>query len=150
MPAWGVLSMDFAPPVKEFYAGVDILFIHTEASDPDVANMLTMMTGPQVVLVPCLAETPESLLANVYVFTNGIAGHGPFGFQPNVFDAIPGDEGYNPLRFVNLVTWKEGADVRGLRSVDDVKAAESKGELTIERPGIVINMPILPWPGGHR
>lgn len=84
---------DFAPLVKGIYEDGEVLFIHTEASDPDVAQMLTeMMAGPLVVLVPQLAQTPASLLAKVYVFTNGIKGGGPFGFQPDIFDAVPGDE----------------------------------------------------------
>lgn len=145
-----VQSMDMVPPVKGYYAGEEILFIHTEASDPQVAHMLTTMMGPQVVLVPRLAEVPKSLLANLYVFTNGIQGGGPFGFQPDVFDAVPGDEGYSPLRAINLVAWQEGVTARELRSVEEVEAAESKREVTIKHPGIVVNMPVLTWPGGHR
>ena len=142
---------DFAPLVMGFYEDGEVLFIHTEASDPDVANMLTeMMGGPLVVLAPQLAETPESLLANVYVFTNGIEGHGPFGFQSDIFDAVPGDEGYRPLRAVNLVAWNERAEARELRSVSDLTVAEEKGEVTITQPGIVVNMPILVWPDGSR
>ena len=148
--ASSVQSTDLVPPVKGFSAGEEIFFIHTEASDQQVADMLTRMMGPQVVLVPRLAQTPESLLANVYVFTNGVKGDGPFGFQPDVFDSVPGDEGYSPLRAINLVTWKEGVTVVELRSVEEVRATESRGELMIARPGIVVNMPILTWPGGHR
>ena len=143
-------SGDMVPPVKGFYQGEEILFIHTEASDQQVADMLTRMMGPQVVLAPRLAEVPESLLANVYVFTNGIQGDGPFGFQPDVFDSVPGIESYSPLRAINLVTWNEGVTAVELRSVAEVKAAESRGEVTIVQPGIVVNMPILTWPGGHR
>ena len=143
-------SGDLAPLVTGFYNGGEVLFIHTEASDPDVANMLTDMMGPQVALVPELAQAPEPLLANVYVFTNGIQGMGPFGFQPDVFDAVPGEEGYRPLRVVNLVAWQEGATPRELRSVEKIQAAEAAGEVSIARPGIVVNMPILSWPGGHR
>ena len=145
-----VQSMDFAPPVTGYYAGEEIVFIHTEASDPEVADMLTAMMGPQVVLVSRLAETPASLLAEVYVFTNGVQGNGPFGFQPDVFDAVPGDEGYSPLRAINLVAWQENVPAQELRSAEEVKAAESRGEVAIVRPGIVVNMPILSWPGGHR
>lgn len=141
---------EFAPLVKGLYEGEELFFIHTEASDPQVAQMLTVMMGPQVVLVPRLADAPASLLANVYVFTNGVKGGGPFGFQPDVFDSIPGDEGYSPLRAVNLVTWKEGAEARVLGSVEEVRKAESEGEITIERPGVVVNVPVLVWPGGHR
>ncbi len=145
-----VQPADMTPAVRGWYNGEEILFIHTEASDQQVADMLTRMMGPQVVLVPRLAQTPESLLAKVYVFTNGIKGGGPFGFQPDVFDSVPGDEGYSPLRAINLVTWKEGLAAVELHSVEEVKAAESRGEVTIVQPGIVVNMPILTWPGGHR
>lgn len=141
----------FAPLVGGLYEGGDVSFIHTEASDADVANMLTeMMAGPLVVLVPQLAEAPPSLLANVYVFTNGIEGHGPFGFQADVFDSVPGDEHYRPLRNVNLVAWQDGVEARTLRSLAEVQAAEAAGEVTITQPGIVVNMPILIWPGGSR
>lgn len=142
---------DFAPLVMAFYEGGELWFIHTEASDPDVATMLTeMMDGPLVVLVPALAEAPETLLANVYVFTNGLEGQGPFGFQPDIFDAVPGDEGYRPLRAVNLVEWNEGVEAQELRSLAELKGAEEKGDVTITRSGIVVNMPVLVWPGGSR
>lgn len=143
-------SQDYAPPVKGFYAGQEILFLHTEASDRGVANMLTEMMGPEVLWVPQLAVAPAALLANVYVFTNGLAGSGPFGFQADVFDAVPGDESYRPLRAVNLVSWNEGVQARELRSVADITAAAAAGELTITQPGIVVNMPVLTWPGGSR
>lgn len=139
-----------APPVTGFYKGGEVLFIHTEASDPQVASMLTRMMGPQVVLVPSLAQAPLSMLGNVYVFTDGVRGGGPFGFQADVFDSAPGDPAYSPLRAIYLVSWKEEVTPRELRSAEEVKAAESRGEVTIVRPGAVVNMPILTWPGGQR
>jgi ABC-type amino acid transport substrate-binding protein len=145
-----VKSSNLAPEVRGFYKGGEVLFIHTEASDPQVASMLTMMMGPQVVVAPSLAQAPESALASVYVFTNGVKGGGPFGFQPDVFDSVPGDQAYSPLRAVILVTWKDGVTARELRSIDEIRPAESKGELTTKRPGAVVNMPMLSWPGGHR
>lgn len=144
-------SQDFAPLVSGIYESGEVLFIHTEASDPDVAAMLTdMMAGPLVVLVPELAEAPAELLAKVYVFTNGIEGHGPFGFQPDIFDSVPGDPAYRPLRAVFLVEWDPGATARELGSVAELLSAEAAGELTITESGVVVNMPILVWPGGHR
>jgi len=108
------------------------------------------MKGKKVVAVPQLAQAPVAMLANVYVFTNGVRGGGPLGFQPDVFDNPPGTGGYSPLRALNLVTWKHEAAARELRSAAEVRAAEAKGEVTIERPGVVINMPLLTWPGGQR
>jgi hypothetical protein len=91
------------------------------------------------------------MLANVYVFTNGVKkGEGPFKFQADVFDRPPGTEGYSPLRAVNLVTWKDERRARELLSAAEVKAAEAAGEIDIERPGAVVNMPLLTWPGGRR
>lgn len=138
------------PPVKGYAEGRDILFLHTEASDPKVATMLSEMMKSPVLVVPALAQTPEALLAKVYVFRNGVRGEGPFNYQPDVFDHPPGSEGYRPLRSVHLVTWKNARSARVLRSESEVKAAERAAEITIERPGVVVNMPLVTWPGGSR
>lgn len=143
-------SDDLAPLVRGIYEGDELFFIHTEASDPDVASLLTEMMGPQVIAVPGLADIPEELLGNVYVFTNGVDGGGPMGFQPDIFDSIPGDEAYTPLRALNLVTWQAGAAPRVIDNVAEIEAAQAEGEVEIERSGIVVNMPILVWPGGQR
>jgi hypothetical protein len=139
------LTDDLAPLVRGIYEGEDIFFIHTEVSDPDIAQLLTDMMGPQVVTVSSLAEIPEYLLGSVYVFTNGITGGGPLGFQPDIFDSVPGDEGYTPLRAIKLITWQEDAAPRQLNNVEEVEAAEAAGEILIESPGVVANMPILAW-----
>jgi hypothetical protein len=138
------------PPVDAYLDGERILFIHTEASDPGVAALLTQMKGSPVVVVPSLAEAPKEMLAPVYVFKNGVAGEGPFKFQPDVFDGGPGAKGYSPLRELNLVTWKDERKARELRRADEVVQAAASGEITIDKPGVVINMPLLTWPGGQR
>ncbi len=142
-----------APPVAGYYDGEEILFIHTEASDPQVADMLTTMMGSPVLVVPQLAQVPEGALAEVYVFTNGIQPDGPagpFGYQPDIFDAAPGEPTYSPLRRVNLVSWQPDAIPRVLRSSDEVAAARDAGELTSTQTETVANMPMLTWPTGHR
>lgn len=138
------------PPVDGFAEGERIRFIHTETSDPQVAALLTKMKGSPVIVVPGLARVPRELLTKVYVFKNGIAGPGPFKFQADVFDNPPGTRGYSPLRAVNLVTWKNEAAARELRSAAEVKKALDAGELVVEQPGAVVNMPLLTWPGGNR
>jgi hypothetical protein len=138
------------PPVDGFTEGQRIRFIHTEASEPQVAELLTKMMGSPVIVVPELAKAPKELLANVYVFKNGVKGSGPFEFQPDVFDNPPGTQGYTPLRALNLLTWKNEAAARELRSAADVRKAIDAGELAVEQPGVVINMPLLTWPGGNR
>lgn len=138
------------PAGKAWADGKEIYFVHTEASDPGVAETLTNMMESPVILVPSLADIPAESLANVYVFTNGVAGDGPFGFQADVFDNPPGSDGYTPLRSLNVVTWTDESAARELTHVDDVLAAEAAGEVTIEQPGVVINMPFVVWDGGQR
>ena len=88
----------------------------------------------------------------MYVFKNGVKGNGPFEFQPDVFDNPPGTKGYSPLRTISLVTWKNEAAARELRSAAEVKKATDAGELVLEQPGVVVNMPLpgkarFIWPG---
>jgi len=138
------------PSIKGYADGKEIKFFHTEVSDAKVAKILTDMISSPVLVVPALAEVPQRALANVYVFTNGIKDGGPLKYQPDVFDNPPGTPGYSPLRALNLVTWKSGSSARVLKSAAEVKEAEAKGEVTITRPGVVVNMPMLTWQGGHR
>ncbi len=108
------------------------------------------MMGSAVLLVAELAQAPSSTLANVYVFTNGVSGPGPLGFQADVFDNPPGTSGYRPLRALVQVTWRNAQSARLLKSTGQVRSAESNGEVTLARPGVVINMPMMTWPGGQR
>ena len=138
------------PTVTGYLEGREILFQHTEVSDPTVAKVMTEMVTSPVLVVPALAEAPPTLLANVYVFKNGVRGEGPFKFQADVFDGPPGSEGYRPLRAIHLVTWRNERSARLLRSAGEVVAAEKAGEITIERTGVVVNTPLVTWPGGGR
>ncbi len=138
------------PPVKAYYEGEEVFFVHPEASDKETAELLTDMMASPVLVVPELEQVPENALAGVYVFTNGVKGDGPFNFQPDVFDSAPGDEDYSPLRRLYLVSWKDEADARVLKSMREVREAREKGLITIERQDVVINEPLLTWPVGHR
>ncbi|MBI2911450.1 MAG: hypothetical protein HYY05_04850, partial [Chloroflexi bacterium] len=55
-----------------------------------------------------------------------------------------------PLRGVHLVNWKNEGAARLLTSAAEVERAVAQGEVAIERPGAVVNMPLLTWPGGQR
>ena len=139
------------PSILGYSEGREILFMHTEASDSAVADTLTKMMKSPVLVVPALAQAPEAARAVVYVFANGIrprGASGPLEYQPDVFDAPPGTPGYSPLRELHLVTWTDPSKARVLKAAAEVKEAEARGELTIQRPGAVVNMPFLTWPGG--
>lgn len=149
-PAAPEMPTALLPAGKAFAEGKEIFFVHTEASDPDIATLLTDMMSSPVLYVPALAQTPAEALANVYVFDNGIEGMGPLGYQDDVFDNPPGTEGYTPLRRLNVVTWADPAKARLLTSVAEIQAAAAAGEVTIAQPGVVINMPFVVWDGGKR
>ncbi len=142
------------PPVTGYSEGQEILFIHTETSDPKIAKILTdMMGGSPVLLVPALAKAPPDLLARVYVFTNGKTGTGPtgpLGGQADIFEHPPGNAGYRPLRAVTLVTWKDVTAARVLKSTAELQRVIDSGALSIKEAGVVVNMPFLTWPGGKR
>jgi hypothetical protein len=154
-PMAGMMAADAptVPPVTGYSEGEKVLFLHTETSDPEIAKILTDMMGSPVLVVPALAQAPKEMLARVYVFTNGLNGEGPLGplgFQPDVFDSPPDKSGYSPLRTVVLTTWKDEASARLLTSAAEVQEALQNGELTTEEPGVVVNMPMVTWPGGRR
>lgn len=138
------------PAGKAYADGKEIYFVHTEVSDADIAALLTTMMDSPVLEVPGLADVPDSALANVFVFDNGLGGMGPLGFQADVFDNPPGSEGYSPLRKLSVVTWVDPAKAREMKSVADILQAEQAGEVTIAQPGVVINMPFVVWDGGKR
>jgi hypothetical protein len=151
MPGMGMMGDAPVIPAGLAYAeGQEIRFIHTEVSDPDIAQLLTDMMDSPVLVVPALADAPDSALATVYVFTNGPEGMGPLGFQPDVFANPPGTPGYSPLRRIHLVTWADPAAAVELKSAADVQAAVADGRLTEEIPGVVVNMPFVTWADGQR
>ena len=73
----------------------------------------------------------------IWAFTNGATG------QRNVIDTVPGKSNYTPLWAVRLVTWKEGADARVLRSAAAIRKADAAGDLSIKAAPIVVNCPVL-------
>lgn len=148
-----VSSIPRFPPVMGYVEGSRIFFVHTEVSDPEISLVLTQMMGSPVPVVPTLASVPDSLLASLWAFTNGVKPEGPRGpldFQPDVFDNPVGSQGYSPLRMLHLVTWNDDAEPRLLTSAADVAAALSSNEVSVETTGVVANMPFLTWPGGQR
>ena len=76
-------------------------------------------------------------VAPIWAFTNGADG------QRNVIDTVPGRPGYTPLWDVRMATWKDEASARVLRSAAAVRQAAARGELTLKRPGIVVNCPVI-------
>ncbi|MGB4595369.1 MAG: hypothetical protein WBI14_05630 [Anaerolineaceae bacterium] len=138
------------PAGKAYVEGKEIYFTHTEASDAGIADKLTNMMKSPVIFVPSLADVPESALANVYVFENGLTGKGPLGFQADVFNAPPGTDGYSPLRQIILTKWVDGTTAVELKSEAEILQAEKDAKLSLTKSGVVVNMPFIVWDGGKR
>jgi hypothetical protein len=133
------------PLSKGFVDGKVAYFIATDASSMQIVSSVSNTTSFKVNYAPSLANTSQSSRQQGYVFINGMKGEGPLGSQMSVASALPSDEGYSPLFEINYVKWNSNAtkDIRVLRSVNEIVAAEKGGELTITKSNIVINSPTI-------
>ncbi len=137
------------PMAKGYENGNEIFFIATDASDEKTAEQITKLTGFKVNFAPILSQTPESAHGQGFVFTNGIPGKGPLGFQIPVVSAKPGDEEYSPLLQLNTVTWKDGSSAKELKSVQEIMAAQQNGSVIVDKTSIIVNHPAIKWQGGE-
>jgi len=138
------------PMIDGYYNGEKVFFVHTEVSDKNMADMMSMMINFPTLHVSDLTNIPQSELSKVYVFTSGIPGSGPYGggpfmFQIDVFDSVPGQMGYSQFRVPYLVTWNDDSTPRILTSEAEILEAESNGELTIQKTENVVNAPMMVW-----
>ncbi len=138
------------PMIDGYYKGNKVYFVHTEVSDSAMADMMSKMINFPTLHVPELKNIPEDQMARVYVFTNGVPGSepyggGPFMFQIDVFDSIPGQKEYSQFRIPYLVTWNNDTKPRILNSESAILKAESDGKITIEKSNLVVNVPMITW-----
>jgi hypothetical protein len=133
------------PLSKGFVDGKIAYFIATDASDSQIVSSVSNTTNFKINYAPVLADTNQSSRQQGYVFINGMNGEGPMGSQMSVASALPEDEGYSPLFEINYVKWDLNAtkNVRVLKSVDQIMAAEGNGDLTTTKSNIVINSPAI-------
>jgi hypothetical protein len=78
-----------------------------------------------------------SRLRSHQAFTNAPEG------QRNVIDTVPGRKDYTPLRVVRMVTWKDAADTRVLRSTAAIRSAARAGQVTNAAMPVVVHCPVL-------
>jgi hypothetical protein len=118
--------------------GSTIYYIATDASIKKVADELG------VVFVNRTGSTLESgSSSDLYVFTNGIKGNGPMGFQASIASTNAGDEAYSPLWRIQTVTWKDPAQAQFLTSLNEITEHAKQGHLTTEVAGVVVNCPFV-------
>ena len=137
------------PLLKGYVNGKEMYVIATDSSDKETSDLITNKTGFKANVAPILSKIPTDVLAQTYVFKNGIKGDGLFGFQSPVLSAKPGDNGYSPLYQLNTVEWINQESAQELKSIDEILTAENNGQLMIEKTNVVVNKPAVKWYGGE-
>ncbi|MBM4422357.1 MAG: hypothetical protein FJ030_03065 [Chloroflexi bacterium] len=119
-----------------FFNGDKAYFIRTDASDKTFAD------ANKLVFVPLLGaiQSVPGVAAKLYLFEGGSPDQLP------VLGTAPSQENYSPVWQLHKVTPK---DSTLYDSEEKLKAAESSGEVTIEAQTVVVNYPVVKWPGGE-
>ena len=138
------------PMHQGVYEGGQVMYIITDGSDADYAKTLSEKQQWNVETSTALADMPEDILGQMFVFTNGIRGDGLYGFQDEVFSSTPSQESeYSALHSVIEVSWKAGQRESVFESADDIIAAEESGRISFDQTGVVLNTPQIIWPDGQ-
>ncbi len=130
------------PAVICWENGKKNIYIQTEASDPAIAAAQGVNYVPQLANA---IDAPNGAVDDIYVFTNST--------QKDQYNILPSepkpvgpnnrDTSYTPLWQVSQVTWKDGVRQTTLKSENEVKDAEAKGLLLVEKTRIVVNCPVV-------
>ena len=149
-----LLSKPNVPAIIPMHKGIfnssSVFFIITDSSDQDLAKVITEKQDWKVELAPPIANTPETALQQMFVFTNGISGGGIYGYQDEVLSSTPTQESeYSPLSSVVEVEWKKGQNKIIFESAEEILEAKEGGRIEFKETGIVINAPQIIWPEGQ-
>jgi hypothetical protein len=116
--------------------GEHAYFVRTDASDQAFAE------AEGLVFVPLLsaAGSLDGGTADLYLFDEGPADQVP------VLSTAPGMEGFTPLFRVTRVRAQSSVV---LDSAAAVRAAADAGEAELEETDVIVNYPLVKWPGGE-
>jgi hypothetical protein len=123
---------------EALYDGEMVYHIRTDASEPIFAD------ENKLVYVPLLnaALGREAATMPLYTFAEGAA-----AAQLPVLGAIPGQDNYSSAMRVHQVTFNGSANL--LDSAGKIQEAEAAGDITIEKLNLIVNFPLVKWPGGE-
>ena len=138
------------PMHKGIYNGNPVLYIITDSSDKDYAQIITEKQGWNVELSTIISDVPNDILGKLFVFKNGIKGDGIFGFQSEIVSSTPSQESeYIALTSVVEVTWKKGQKEILFESSEEIITAKENGRIEFNEIGVVLNTPQIVWPDGQ-
>ncbi len=118
------------------FDGSDVYFIRTDTSDEAFARSEGLVWAPRLGTLAA-----RDLTADAYIISGGVPE------QPTVLSTEPGRPDYTPAWRIHRAVWT--GTPRPLRSVEEVRAAESTGSLRVERTNIVVNYPVVKWSSGE-
>lgn len=116
--------------------GSTIYYIATDASQKGPADMLGIVFTNKT-----QNTITTSAAADLYQFSNGIAGSGPLGFQSGVGSAKEGDQYYSPMWRIQVVTWKDPSTATVLENSQDITSKDNMTD--IMQAGFVVNCPFF-------
>lgn len=121
-----------------YFEGEKAYFIRSEASDKDYARTNGLIFSPRI----SGALDGEDLVGEkAYADFYDIEGQWP------VLSTIPGKSDYTPAWRIYRVLKRR--DTGTIKSVSALKGAENKGDLSVRPVDIIVNFPIVKWPGGE-
>ena len=118
--------------------GSIIYYIATDASKMNVAKDLGVIFVNKTGYV-----LTSGASSDLYVFSNGVKGTGPMGFQPSIGSSNAGDKTYSPIWRIQTVTWDNQSNVKVLTTVKQLNMDAVKNMIKINLAGVVINCPFI-------
>ncbi|HJW20391.1 MAG TPA: hypothetical protein VJ571_07540 [Candidatus Nitrosotalea sp.] len=83
---------------------------------------------------------------DVYHFTNGFQGAGPFGYQEGISSAQLGDTAYSPICKISIINWNDPNNAKVLENKNDIDYEKSAGNITIQEAAVLGDNYILDCP----
>lgn len=121
--------------------GSTIYYIATDASVKDLADALGVVFANKT-----SSSLKSGASSDLFVFTNGIKGTGPMGFQASVASTNAGEEAYSPLWRIQVTTWNDPSHAQLLMTAKEISLMASEGKLTTEIAGAIVNCPFVEVP----
>ena len=121
--------------------GKTVYYIVTDATTKGPAKMMGIANSPSLISL-------NSAFIDFFQFTNGLAGSGPFGFQPGISSAAPGYDTFGPLCKISLVSWNDPTQAKLLENMEDINTKKSTGDITIQPAKVldtdyILNCPFI-------
>lgn len=118
--------------------GSTVYYIAADASNPDVANAQGVLFVNKTTPI-----TISGASSDLWVFTNGIKGTGPMGYQASITGSNVGDIQYSPIWRINTATWKDPSTAEFLTTASAIGTFTSEGILSTQIAGFVVNCPFV-------